>query len=181
MTTRMAAASSATSDNKGGNEAGDKSTGVNVNPAKKGRSVLFQPYSGYDQPTKDDVQMAMPVAFHRRSQSDTTSVAFPFVCKDVDMRVDVGSIPCENTSPLQLVMDADEFASLTNSSAPVSPYFDLDTFGSVVKGTPKTDCTPERRWPIVEEGGDMEIRHRKQTCKYTSLSTQLSRSAKYSL
>ncbi|KAL7063561.1 hypothetical protein AAHC03_01121 [Spirometra sp. Aus1] len=84
-------------------------------PQKRG--VFFHPYTGYDLPTRDEGQFAMPrPVIPQRSHSDSTCQSVPQIAEDGNLRLGtgVGGQPSDHSPLRGPCGSAEEFSSLTS-------------------------------------------------------------------
>ncbi|VDL92882.1 unnamed protein product [Schistocephalus solidus] len=82
------------------------------------RGVFFHPYTGYDLPTRDDGQFAMPhPVIPQRSHSDSTCLSIPQMAEaggSLRLGIGAGGQPSDHSSLRGAGGSAEEFASLTS-------------------------------------------------------------------
>ncbi|VDD77420.1 unnamed protein product [Mesocestoides corti] len=75
---------------------------------KRKTSMFYPPYTGYDQPTRDDYQLAMPQLPYRRTHSDSTCISMPHAVKEGTPRLPQSYDPGDTAESI------DEFSSLNS-------------------------------------------------------------------
>ncbi|KAL5967093.1 hypothetical protein TSMEX_005157 [Taenia solium] len=125
---------------------------------KRKTSIFYPPYTGYDQPTRDEGQLAMPQLPPRRSHSDTTCVS-PVVLAECPSVATVATTPTDGDSEgTNIVEEVEEdFCSLQSFSTDTSAGWLRQR--SFLK-TPLLDTEARFRHFLVD-ADDVLIRHRK--------------------
>ena len=115
---------------------------------KRKSSIFYPPYSGYDQPTRDEGQLSMPLLYPRRSHSDSTNLTYTLIS--------AGDFIATTTADEET--DAPEdFHSIHSFSADTSTT--LSQPRSILKSSQFEMETRFRQFLVDTD--EMQIRHRK--------------------
>lgn len=125
---------------------------------KRTTSIFYPPYTGYDQPTRDEGQLAMPQLPPRRSHSDTTCVPTA-VLTECPSAATAATTPTDGDSEGTNIADEveEDFCSLQSFSTDTSAGWLRQR--SFLKA-PLPDKETRFRHFLVDTD-DMQVRHRK--------------------
>ena len=131
-------------------------TGVPEGEVKRKGSMFYPPYTGYDQPTRDDEgQLSMPQLWPRRSQSDSTNPASALLTA-IDLTNTAAAATTTATADEETDVPED-FYSIQSFSTDASVVFSQPR--SILK-SPQPELEARFRQFLVD-ADEMQISHRK--------------------